>query len=75
MCSGKRLSSLTFSLTFVSDVLIGREVSIPVPWGIIAGREWGSPTGVPWIAVHGWLDNAGSFDTLAPLFPKGHRQA
>jgi len=55
------------------DLLKGREVSIPVPWGVIAGREWGSPAGLPWIALHGWLDNAGTFDTLAPLFPAQHR--
>ena len=57
------------------DLLKGREVSIPVPWGVIAGREWGSPAGLPWIALHGWLDNAGTFDTLAPLFPAQHRYA
>eukprot|EP00092_Neocalanus_flemingeri_P017820 GFUD01019284.1.p1 GENE.GFUD01019284.1~~GFUD01019284.1.p1 ORF type:complete len:332 (-),score=109.14 GFUD01019284.1:206-1201(-) len=58
-----------------SDVLSGREVTIPVPWGVIAGKEWGpaSSSGVPWIVLHGWLDNAGSFDTLAPLFPAGHK--
>ena len=27
----------------------GREVAVPVPWGEIRGREWGSEDGVPWI--------------------------
>merc|ERR1711872_645756 len=39
----------------------------------LSGREWGHPTGQPWISLHGWLDNAGTFDTLAPLFPPKHR--
>ena len=26
----------------------------------------------PWILVHGWLDNAGTFDTLAPLLVSSH---
>ena len=29
--------------------LNGREVAVPVPWGEIRGREWGSEDGVPWI--------------------------
>lgn len=53
--------------------LAGREVSIPVPWGVIAGKEWGDPNGVPWLGLHGWMDNAGTFDPLAPMFPEGHR--
>jgi len=51
----------------------GREVTVPVPWGEIRGREWGSEDGVPWIALHGWLDNAGTFEPLVAHFPKGHR--
>jgi pimeloyl-ACP methyl ester carboxylesterase len=38
----------------------------------IAGQEWGMPGGVPVIALHGWLDNAASFDTLAPLLKGLH---
>jgi len=61
------------SSTCRMSTLSGREVTIPVPWGVISGREWGHPTGQPWISLHGWLDNAGTFDTLAPLFPPKHR--
>ena len=50
-----------------------REVTIPVPWGVIAGQDWGPVTGVPWLALHGWLDNAGSFLPLVSHFPPGHR--
>lgn len=57
----------------MSSELGGREVKIPVPWGEIAGREWGREDGVPWIALHGWLDNAGSFEPLVEHFPPGHR--
>ncbi len=32
-----------------------------------AGLEWGNPEGHPIIALHGWLDNALSFASLAPL--------
>jgi len=49
------------------------QFKIPVPWGYIAGKEWGDANGEPWIALHGWLDNCGSFDRLLPYFPKNQR--
>lgn len=33
---------------------------------IIAAKHWHRPQGIPTLAVHGWLDNAASFDKLAP---------
>ncbi|XP_015120850.1 probable serine hydrolase isoform X1 [Diachasma alloeum] len=43
------------------------EIQIPVPWGHISGKWWGSKEEPPVIALHGWQDNAGTFDRLAPL--------
>ena len=36
----------------------------------MAGKRWGQPTGQPTIALHGWLDNANTFDRLAPMLPE-----
>lgn len=38
----------------------------------LAAKQWGSPDAPAIIAVHGWLDNAASFDRLAP-FLEGFR--
>lgn len=46
------------------------EVKIPTPWGHIAGKWWGPSNQRPILAIHGWQDNAGSFDTLIPLLPQ-----
>lgn len=44
-----------------------RERKLDVPHLRIAARAWGDPALPPLLALHGWLDNAASFDTLAPL--------
>ncbi|XP_045323245.1 serine hydrolase-like protein 2 isoform X2 [Leopardus geoffroyi] len=46
------------------------EIKLAVPWGHIAAKLWGSQQGPPVLCLHGWLDNANSFDRLIPLLPK-----
>jgi len=51
----------------------GTELMIPVPWGHVAAKTFGDPTtGHPILAVHGWMDNAGTFDGLLPLLSKNY---
>ena len=38
----------------------------------IAGLAWGDPDNPPVLALHGWLDNAASFNELAPLLENYH---
>jgi len=71
-----RLSAVSrFHHRLKMSSLTAKEIQIPVPWGHVAAKEWGDSSGEPWILVHGWLDNAGSFDPLiANYFPStGHR--
>ncbi|CAG7828538.1 unnamed protein product, partial [Allacma fusca] len=36
----------------------------------LSGKTWGDANGIPVLGLHGWTDNAGTFDRLAPLLPK-----
>lgn len=45
------------------------EFEVEMPWGHISGKWWGSKNVPPILALHGWQDNAGTFDTLIPLLP------
>lgn len=49
-----------------------KEVKIKVPWGNVAGKWYGSDDIRPIIMLHGWQDNAGSFNTLIPLLPSNY---
>ncbi|KAL6448470.1 hypothetical protein ACFW04_000406 [Cataglyphis niger] len=46
-----------------------KEIQIPMPWGYISGKWWGSTDEQPIVAIHGWQDNSGTFDNLAELLP------
>ncbi|MDR2012022.1 MAG: alpha/beta hydrolase [Rhodanobacter sp.] len=42
------------------------ELSIRLAGTTLAAKRWGDASLPPLLALHGWLDNAGSFDFLAP---------
>lgn len=44
-----------------------REITLDISGLKIRAKVWGPDDGRPVLSAHGWLDNAGSFDTLAPL--------
>lgn len=51
---------------------MAQEIRIPLKGRTIAAKVWNADKGIPTLALHGWLDNAASFDKLAPLLPHLH---
>src|SRR6056297_2047142 len=37
-----------------------------------SGKTWGNKTKPPIIALHGWLDNASSFETIGPCLSENY---
>ncbi|XP_066961861.1 probable serine hydrolase isoform X1 [Macrobrachium rosenbergii] len=46
-----------------------KEIKVPIPSGHIAGKIW-NEGGIPVIGLHGWMDNAGTWDGIGPFLPK-----
>lgn len=48
-------------------MMVAEDVNFRVGGLTLSGQRWGTKGGRPVLALHGWLDNSGSFDCLAPL--------
>jgi hypothetical protein len=49
---------------------VSKEIEIKTPFLRIAAKQWGPADGIPVLGLHGWLDNASTFDRIAPLLPR-----
>lgn len=69
-CEGLRLIAPRGALCYKGGVQSPTALELNVDGLTLAGKVWGPHDGRPALALHGWLDNAGSFDRIAPLLPQ-----
>ncbi|XP_075546298.1 serine hydrolase-like protein [Dermacentor variabilis] len=53
--------------------LKSKDLLIPVGYGYLHAKDSGPSDGLPVLAIHDWLDNCASFDTLVPLLDPAFR--
>jgi pimeloyl-ACP methyl ester carboxylesterase len=53
-----------------NKIRLGEETEFTIFGRKIAAKRWGDSGGYPTLAIHGWLDNANTFDRLAPMLPE-----
>jgi pimeloyl-ACP methyl ester carboxylesterase len=56
--------------TMAHATRLGEETEFEIFGRKMTAKLWGNPDGYPTLAIHGWLDNASTFDRLAPLLPE-----
>lgn len=59
-------------MTLTTSSIQPRERSFKINGLTLTAKEWGQPGGIPTLALHGWLDNANTFDRIAPSLPELH---
>lgn len=57
---------ISLRAVFMSKPIIEK---IHIPGLVLNARVWGPAEGLPVLGMHGWLDNAATFDLIAPLLP------
>eukprot|EP00099_Drosophila_melanogaster_P005663 NP_001246563.1 uncharacterized protein Dmel_CG5707, isoform B [Drosophila melanogaster] len=70
MCSISQLQWIHNRLSIGAQNKEPMDVRIDMPWGYVVGKWYGNRQVRPILALHGWLDNLGTWDKLLPLLPK-----
>ena len=53
-----------------TELYQGSDIRLEIFGRTMAAKRWGNSSGPKFIALHGWLDNANTFNRLAPLLPE-----
>jgi pimeloyl-ACP methyl ester carboxylesterase len=68
--AGSDMTQRTGAVAAAGSEATAKEARFRVNGLHVAAKIWGNADGIPTIGLHGWLDNANTFDALAPLLPE-----